>query len=130
MIASSGADVVTASLPVAPESRDASSPDASARDDDYAALRLLESPEVVAVECRPAGDEGAPAAMQWRGRRVAFARADGPERLSGEWWKEGFRRDYWRCESEGSEFLLFRERPAAASAPDAAARWCLQGWYD
>ena len=80
------------------------------------------------MECRPDGGEGAPAAMEWRGRRVAFARADGPERLSGEWWKEGFRRDYWRCESEGSEFLLFLERPVATAG--SASRWCLQGWYD
>jgi protein ImuB len=90
--------------------------------DDYAALRLLESPEVVAVECRADGDEGAPAAMEWRGRRVAFARAEGTERLSGEWWKEGFRRDYWRCAGDGAtEFLLYR-------AEDG--RWFLHGWYD
>ena len=118
---SSGAAVPGAAVSGADSSGDGGS-------SDYAALRLLEAPEAVAVEC-----EGeTPAAMEWRGRRVAFARAEGPERLSGEWWKEGFRRDYWRCESEGSEFLIFLERPAGggSGAPPVATRWCLQGWYD
>ena len=110
---------VTTPSPAGAESR--------ADDGDYAALRLLEVPEAVAVEC----DGAAPAAMEWRGRRLAFVRAEGPERLSGEWWKEGFRRDYWRCESGGSEYLLFLERPAGpAAAATTPARWCVQGWYD
>lgn len=103
--------------------------DGSPGDDDHAALRLLEAPEVVGVEC----DGEAPAAMHWRGRRVSFRRAEGPERLSGDWWRDGYRRDYWRCEGEGSEFLLFLERAAREPRDPAApssARWCLQGWYD
>jgi hypothetical protein len=94
--------------------------------------------------------------MRWRGRRVPFDRVDGPERLSGDWWRDGYRRDYWRCEGEGSEFLLFLEHRVRAGAsgaggsgsttpdaagpdaagPDAGApnegagRWCVQGWYD
>jgi protein ImuB len=126
-LAISPAPSVTRSSPSIPGDRVAPNDD-----DDYAALRLLEAPEAVAVECS-AGEEGAPAAREWRGRRVAFARAEGPERLSGEWWKEGFRRDYWRCgESGGSEFLLFLERPALSSSPSSgtAGRWCVQGWYD
>jgi hypothetical protein len=52
-------------------------------------------------------------------------RAEGPERLSGDWWRDGYRRDYWRCEGEGGDgdFVLYRDR----AAPGA---WYLQGWYD
>ena len=80
------------------------------------ALRLLETPETVDVEW----DGERPCALWWRERRVAIGRAAGPERLSGDWWKDGYARDYWRCESESGELLAFRERD----------RWYVQGWYD
>ncbi len=83
-------------------------------------LRLLETPEPVAVIAAPRGD---PRTIDWRGRRIAIVRARGPERLSGAWWTDTpFARDYWRCESDEleQEFLLYRD----------AAGWKLQGWYD
>jgi protein ImuB len=80
------------------------------------ALRLLETPETVDVEW----DGDRPCALWWRDRRVAIGRAAGPERLSGDWWKDGYARDYWRCESDSGELLAFRERE----------RWYVQGWYD
>jgi protein ImuB len=83
-------------------------------------LRLLEVPESVAVI---ASSRGEPRAFDWRGRRIPIARAEGPQRLSGEWWTTSpFARDYWRCESDEleQEFLLYRD----------AAGWKLQGWYD
>ena len=83
-------------------------------------LRLLESPEPVSVIATPRGE---PRAIDWRGRRIPIARAQGPERLSGAWWTDApFARDYWRCESDEleQEFLLYRD----------AAGWKLQGWYD
>ena len=80
------------------------------------ALRLLETPETVEVEW----DGDRPCALWWRERRVAIGRASGPERLSGDWWKDGYARDYWRCDSDSGELLAFRERD----------RWFVQGWYD
>jgi protein ImuB len=83
-----------------------------------AALRLLTPPEPVDVECTA----GLPDAVWWRGRRLALVHADGPERLSGDWWRpDAFARDYWRC-ATGAEgtLLLYRE----------AGGWHLQGWYD
>ncbi len=83
-------------------------------------LRLLETPESVTVISAPRGD---PRALDWRGRRIPIARAEGPQRLSGAWWTESpFARDYWRCESDEleQEFLLYRD----------ASGWKLQGWYD
>jgi protein ImuB len=81
-----------------------------------AAFRVLELPDEVEVE-----REGArPCAVWWRGRRVAIAHASGPERLAGDWWKDEYRRDYWRCDSDAGELLLFVEDE----------RWYVQGWFD
>jgi hypothetical protein len=82
-------------------------------------LRLLEPAEPAEVEQR----DGVPAALWWRGRRQAIARAAGPERLSGGWWgDEGYARDYWRCEAEAGELLLVLDGRARA--------WYVLGWYD
>jgi protein ImuB len=85
------------------------------------AARLLESPETIAVTT---DKRGTPLRMFWRGRAIQLTRAEGPERISGEWWHaEPFARDYWRCEGDelGQDLLLYR---------DASRGWVLQGWYD
>ena len=81
-------------------------------------VRLLGSAEPVDVEA----PRGTPRTLWWHGRRIAVARAVGPERISGDWWKDPYARDYWRCESDelARDFLLYRD----------AAGWRLQGWYD
>jgi len=82
------------------------------------AHRALEPAEPVDVEC-----EGeVPRVVTWRGHRIAVSRPIGPERLSGDWWDDGYRRDYWRCESLAGEFVVYLDR-----ADDA---WRLQGWVD
>ncbi len=83
-----------------------------------ASARLLEQPERVDVEVA----HGTPCTLWWRGRRIAIAGAVGPERMSGDWWKDPYARDYWRCESDemACDFLLYRD----------AAGWRLHGWYD
>ena len=81
------------------------------------ALRLLQPPETVEVE-RAAG---IPCAMWWRGARLPLRRVQGPERLSGDWWRDdAYRRDYWRCESETGSFVVFQ----------ASEGWFVHGWYD
>jgi protein ImuB len=83
------------------------------------ALRLLEPPEAVEME----HSAGVPCAMWWRGARLPFRRIEGPERLSGDWWRDdAYRRDYWRCESEtgGGSFVVFQ----------ASDDWFVHGWYD
>jgi len=83
-----------------------------------AAHRALEPAEPVEVEC-----EGeVPRVVTWRGHRLTILRPIGPERLSGDWWDDGYRRDYWRCESLAGEFVVYLDR-----ADDA---WRLQGWVD
>jgi len=80
--------------------------------------RLLDTPEQVDVDA----PRGMPRILWWRGRRVVITRARGPERLSGDWWKDSYAREYWRCESDelARDFLLYRD----------GAGWRLQGWYD
>ena len=80
--------------------------------------RALDPPEPVQVLC----EDERPCVVTWRGHRIAVTRAVGPERLSGDWWDDGYRRDYWRCESPTGEFTVFLDR--------AADHWAIQGWGD
>jgi protein ImuB len=88
----------------------------SAIDTAQPALRLLETPEEVTVEFADAR----PCGVWWRGERITLTSAAGPERLSGDWWSEPFRRDYWRGASARGELLVYAEN----------GKWFVQGWYD
>ena len=89
------------------------------------ALRLLATPEPVTLDW----DAGIPRTLWWRGRGIPVQRADGPERLAGDWWTEPYRRDYWRCTGADGEFLVYRDTLHSSTRP-AAPQWYLQGWYD
>jgi len=87
--------------------------------------RLLAPPEPVAVTAL--APDHPPALVVWRGRRLRIARADGPERVHGEWWRSeaeaGLVRDYYRVETvAGDRFWLFRDAPATEGG-----RWWLHG---
>jgi protein ImuB len=75
-------------------------------------VRLLVPPERVENVVALLPDQP-PRRFTWRGRAYRVARADGPERIHGEWWKrtaeaEGVR-DYFQVEDEeGSRFWLYR----------------------
>ena len=74
-----------------------------------------------------------PAAFTWRGVRHRVRRADGPERIAGEWWRrEGERRavrDYWAVEDEaGRRFWLFRRGDGEDPATGDLA-WFLHGLF-
>lgn len=86
--------------------------------DTPAVLRLLDAPEEVQVEV----PHGAPDAVWWRGRRLEITDVDGPERLTGDWWRaDAFARDYWRCVTPtDGELLLYQESDT----------WWMHGWYD
>lgn len=87
------------------------------------AFRHLEIPEPVTVECVA----GRPRALWWRGQYLQVPYALGPERLAGDWWKDPYTRDYWRCEQDVSSacLLVFHERRARPTG-----QWYVQGWYD
>jgi len=83
--------------------------------------RQLEVPEPVEVECA----DGQPRILWWRGRRMRLEHPAGPERLAGDWWKDGYARDYWRCEdADGEGTLVLYHDHSSGSA------WFVQGWYD
>jgi protein ImuB len=84
----------------------------------FTPTRLFEIAERVEVD----SPRNTPRTMWWRSRRIPITRAVGPERVSGDWWKDPYARDYWRCESDelACDFLLYRD----------ATGWRLQGWYD
>ena len=74
-----------------------------------------------------------PVSFTWRGVRRRVKRADGPERVFGEWWKRDAElaavRDYFRVEDEaGERFWIYR----AGDGEDAATgshRWFLHGIF-
>jgi protein ImuB len=71
--------------------------------------------------------------ISWRGVRRRVRRADGPERVFGEWWKRDAElaavRDYFRIEDDaGERFWVFR----AGDGEDAATgshRWFMHGIF-
>jgi hypothetical protein len=86
-----------------------------------ACSRQLETPEPVEVECA----DGQPRVLWWRGRRMRIEHPSGPERLAGDWWKDPYGRDYWRCEDPDGEgtLVLYRDHSSGSA-------WFVQGWYD
>lgn len=75
------------------------------------AQRLLDSPEAIAVIY--ATPEGLPRRFVWRKAVHDIAKAQGPERMAPEWWRERSTarlRDYYRVEdSKGRRYWIFRE---------------------
>lgn len=75
----------------------------------------------------------APAAFTWRRRRHRIRRADGPERIYGEWWRRDAEtdavRDYFRVEDdEGRRFLLFRQGDGL-DRRTGDLQWFMQGMF-
>ncbi|QKE93019.1 hypothetical protein HN018_22720 (plasmid) [Lichenicola cladoniae] len=59
--------------------------------------------------------------------------ADGPERITGEWWRRSTElvavRDYWTVENQdGRRFWLFRQGDGVDSSTGALA-WFLHGFF-
>ena len=83
--------------------------------------RLLKSPE-------PLKRQGSLVLHPLTGRKWQITEAEGPERLSGEWWNsnyEGFNRDYYRLKTaSGEELWVYLNR----SAPEKV--YYLHGYFD
>ena len=94
-------------------------------------VRLLDPPQPVdAMALLP---DQPPVAFTWRRVRHRVRRADGPERIAGEWWKRAGEmrsvRDYFRVEDEeGRRFWLFR-RGDGEDAATGDLRWFLHGFF-
>ena len=97
-------------------------------------LRLLPAPEPIQVMA-PVPDHP-PVLFRWRQRPYRVARADGPERIAPEWWREDpsqlfigemEARDYYRLEDEGgARFWVFRE---GLYRPEKVVHWYMHGFF-
>ncbi len=93
--------------------------------------QLLPRPE--RVEAMSMLPDHPPRAFTWRRMRHRVMRADGPERITGEWWRRSSElaavRDYWIVEIEdGRRFWLFRQGDGVDRATGGLA-WFLHGFF-
>lgn len=93
-------------------------------------LKLLDRAEPIAVLY--ASPDGLPRRFRWRGQVHEIARAEGPERIAPEWWRERGTvrlRDYYRIEDgEGRRYWIYRAGLAGDGRGDAP-EWFLQGLH-
>jgi protein ImuB len=75
--------------------------------------------------------EGPPQRFRWHGVLHTVARAQGPERIAGEWWRSHTHkptRDYYLVEDEaGRRFWLYRE--GLYERETASPRWFVHGLF-
>ena len=93
--------------------------------------RLLPTPEP--IETLALLPDHPPAFFTWRGIRRRVRRADGPERIFGEWFRSEDEmaavRDYFQVETEaGERFWLFRDGDGE-DAGTGSQRWFLHGVF-
>lgn len=71
--------------------------------------------------------DGPPIRFRWRRVLREVVRAEGPERVGGDWLGGAATRDYYRVEDrEGRRYWLYRE---GLYGEDAAPRWFVQGLF-
>lgn len=81
------------------------------------------------VETLAEAPDGRPFRFRWRRKMHHVVRSEGPERISGEWWRApGQRtRDYYRVEdTDGRRFWLFRQGLYGEEMPP---RWFIHGLF-
>ncbi len=96
-------------------------------------LKLLDTPERIAVLY--ASPDGLPRRFRWRGNVHEIARAEGPERIAPEWWREHSSvrlRDYYRIEDgQGRRYWIYRDGIAGDGRGNdklgGSPEWFLQG---
>lgn len=91
-------------------------------------LQLFDPPQP--VETIAEVPDGPPIRFRWRRVLHQITRAEGPERIAPEWWRDGSDapiRDYYRVEdSEGRRFWVFRE---GLYGTGERPRWFLHGLF-
>lgn len=95
-------------------------------------VRLLRRPEPVDHVMAELPDLP-PRRFTWRGQTYLIVRADGPERIQGEWWRRRGEadaiRDYFHVEDDaGRRFWLFR-RGDGMRTETGDLSWFLHGWF-
>jgi protein ImuB len=94
-------------------------------------IRLFQRPQP--IDATAAVPDAPPIFFRWRKILHHIARAEGPERISSEWWRsvgtddDAKTRDYYRVEStQGLRFWVFRE---GAYGGSQMPRWFLHGLF-
>lgn len=82
-------------------------------------LRLWSPPRPLEVRI----EDGRPGAVAPEGRWRRVRSVAGPERLSGEWWEDPYRREYYRLTVGSGEVLWVFYEPGDR-------RWFWHGWWD
>jgi protein ImuB len=93
--------------------------------------RLLQHPE--AIDCVALLPDHPPVTFTWRGIRRRVKRADGPERVFGEWWKRDAElatvRDYFQVEDDaGERYWIYRAGDGADQATGSMG-WFIHGVF-
>ena len=92
-------------------------------------LQLFEPPQP--IETLAQVPDGPPLRFRWRRVLHEIARAEGPERIAPEWWRDGPSepiRDYYRVEdAQGRRFWLFRA--GLYERDSEMPRWFLHGLF-
>ncbi|RVM42496.1 DNA polymerase Y family protein, partial [Sinorhizobium meliloti] len=93
--------------------------------------RLLARPELIEVIALL--PDHPPVSFTWRSKRRRVKRADGPERIFGEWWKHSSEwvavRDYFVVEDDrGERFWIFRSGDGV-DAETGSHKWFMHGMF-
>ena len=94
---------------------------------------LFVPPEPIAVMAEI--PEGPPAHFTWRRVRHRIRKAEGPERITSEWWREIGKdpsrpRDYYRVEDEdGRRYWVFRDGLYDGGSEETLPEWYLHGVF-
>ncbi|WP_082134819.1 DUF6504 family protein [Croceicoccus naphthovorans] len=93
-------------------------------------LKLLDRAEM--IEVLYATPDGLPHRFRWRGALHEVARAEGPERIAPEWWRERGStrlRDYYRIEDgQGRRYWVYRAG-LAGDGRGGLPQWFLHGLF-
>jgi protein ImuB len=88
-------------------------------------LTLFSRPQP--IEAIATVPDGPPIRFRWRRVLREVARAEGPERISGDWMGGGAARDYYRVEDkDGRRYWLYRE---GLYGEDLTPRWFVHGLF-
>ncbi len=80
------------------------------------------------IEVMASVPDGPPIRFRWRRVTREVVRAEGPERISGDWLRREMTRDYYRVEDkQGRRYWLYREGLYGES--DAVPRWFVHGLF-
>ncbi len=114
-------------VPAAARHGDETWPDLDPDDPPLRPLQMFDPPQP--VETLAEVPDGYPLKFRWRRVLHEVTRAEGPERISGEWWRAPNQRtrDYYRVEDrDGRRFWLFRQG-LYGETPEP--RWFIHGLF-